>query len=213
MMSNQFNGFKDEDFNVFTIDGLDERMEALSNIIRPKFELLGNHFEQMLSVQTGDEMFTHIAKHARRTVNPPKDSWVAFANNKRGYKMMPHFQIGLWETHVFAWFAVIYEAPIKEAYGETLLKNTDKIMKEVPASFVWSKDHMKPEVLKHSELTKEDLEQLFARLINVKKAEILCGIQIPRDEAVKLSGQETIDKIENAFKKTNSLYLLSHQTV
>ena len=37
----------------------------------------------------------HVAKHARRSVNPPIDTWVAFAPNKRGYKMLPHFQIGL----------------------------------------------------------------------------------------------------------------------
>ncbi|MDX5476446.1 MAG: DUF1054 domain-containing protein, partial [Bacillaceae bacterium] len=113
----------------------------------------------------------------------------------------------------FAWFAVIYEAPIKEAYGETLLKNIDKIQKEIPSHFVWSKDHTKPDVLKHNDLEKEDLEQLFTRLANVKKAEILCGIQIPRDEAIKLSGQETIDKIEDAFKQLSSLYLFAHQAV
>ncbi len=213
IMSKEFNGFKEEDFNVFTIDGLDERMEALSQIVRPKFEQLSNHFEPMLSVQTGDEMFTHIAKHARRTVNPPKDSWVAFANNKRGYKMMPHFQIGLWETHVFVWFAVIYESPIKEAYGEVLLNNMDKIYKETPTNFVWSKDHTKPEVLTHGDLNKEDMNQLFTRLITVKKAEILCGIQIPKEEAVTLSGKETIEKMEQAFKQLSPLYSLAHQAV
>ena len=51
-----------------------------------------------------------MAKHARRTVNPPKDSWVAFAPYKRGYKSLPHFQIGLWRTHLFIVLVIIYEA-------------------------------------------------------------------------------------------------------
>lgn len=39
-----FNGFKKEDFDVFTIDGLEERMEALIATVRPKLEALGETF-------------------------------------------------------------------------------------------------------------------------------------------------------------------------
>ena len=92
--------FTEEDFSTFTIEGLDARMERLKDTVRPKLKALGEHFAPTLSALTGDEMFLHVAKHARSSVNPPDDSWVAFANNKRGYKKLPHFQIGLWETHV-----------------------------------------------------------------------------------------------------------------
>jgi uncharacterized protein YktB (UPF0637 family) len=212
MVAAKFEGFKNKDFQVFNIDGLDERMEALKTQIQPKFEQLGQHFAPSLAAMTGDEMHFHIAKHARRTVNPPKDSWVAFANNQRGYKMLPHFQIGLWETHVFVWFAVIYEAKIKGAFGEILLKDVKEIRKEVPSDYVWSKDHTKPEVIRQSEMTEEEHKELFDRLVNVKKAEILCGIQIPKEEAVKLSGNETIGRIEEAFQTLRPLYNLTKQT-
>lgn len=86
-----FSGFSQDDFNVFRIEGLDARMEAIKTTIRPKFEQLSNHFAPTLSSLCGDEMFVHIAKHARRTVNPPADTWVAFANSKRGYKKAPSF--------------------------------------------------------------------------------------------------------------------------
>lgn len=140
-----FSGFSQDDFNVFRIEGLDARMEAIKTTIRPKFEQLSNHFAPTLSSLCGDEMFVHIAKHARRTVNPPADTWVAFANSKRGYKKLPHFQIGLWETHVFVWFAVIYESPIKEQFGKLLKQNMEEIRQNIPDSFVWSKDHTKPD--------------------------------------------------------------------
>lgn len=78
--------FTEEDFNTFTIEGLDARMEVLKETVRPKLTALGEHFAPTLSALTGDEMFPHVAKHARRSVNPPADSWVAFANSKRGYK-------------------------------------------------------------------------------------------------------------------------------
>lgn len=69
--------FTADDFDVFKIDGLDPRMDALKERIQPKLQALGEHFSQKLSVMTGDEMHPHVEKHARRTVNPPNDTWVA----------------------------------------------------------------------------------------------------------------------------------------
>ncbi|MBT2637295.1 DUF1054 domain-containing protein [Bacillus sp. ISL-39] len=204
-----FSGFEQADFNVFKIDGLDERMEALKSQIRPKLEDLGQYFAPTLSSIAGDEMHYHVAKHARRTKNPPKDTWVAFASNSRGYKMLPHFQIGLWETHVFIWFAVIYEAPEKEAIGKKLEENIDSIYTSTPKDFYWLIDHMKPEATVHSKLSKEELLSMFKRLQTVKKAEILCGLNIPREEAVKLSGDEMLSKIELVFKEILPLYKLA----
>lgn len=204
-----FSGFTNEDFNVFTIDGLDARMETLKETIRPKLEALGEHFSPTLSTLVGEEMFFHVAKHARRSVNPPKDTWVAFANNKRGYKMVPHFQIGLWETHLFIWFAVIYEANGKEEFGKTLEKNIKKIDELIPAEFVWSMDHTKPEVIPNKGLSKDDLSSMFTRLQTVKKAEILCGITIDRNSAVEMTADQFIQKVDDTFKNLIPLYQLS----
>ncbi|RCO06314.1 DUF1054 family protein, partial [Bacilli bacterium] len=90
-------GFNKEDFETFHIDGLDSRMEAIQNRIQPKFQLIGSQLVDVLSAELGNEMFLHIAKHARRTVNPPQDTWLAIGNNKRGYKKHPHFQLGLFD--------------------------------------------------------------------------------------------------------------------
>ncbi len=108
-----------QDFDVFKIDGLEQRMEALTLNIRPKFHGLGEMFSNYLSINLGEEFFPHVAKHARRTVNPPKDSWVAFSPYKRGYKSLPHFQIGLWHNYLFIIVAIIYEAPQKNVNGKS----------------------------------------------------------------------------------------------
>lgn len=208
-----FNGFTQDDFHVFKVDGLDERMDALKTHIRPKLEELGQYFAPTLSSMVGDEMFYHVAKHARRTINPPKDTWVAFAPNKRGYKMMPHFQIGLWESHVFIWFAVIYEAPIKGDYSKTLLAHLNDITQQIPDTFVWSKDHMKPEVLPMNQMTDHDLKTLFERLGTVKKAEILCGRTISAEDAVSMSGEEWLALIDDSFRTLQPLYDLTKTKV
>jgi uncharacterized protein YktB (UPF0637 family) len=203
-----FHGFTEEDFNIFMIEGLEARMGKLISIVRPKLEFLGTHFSPTLSVLTGEEMFPHVAKHARRTINAPKDTWVAFANNKRGYKMLPHFQIGLWSTHLFVWFAIIYEAPAKAEYGQKLEKDIDKILKLIPENFVWAGDHMKPDAIPMHVMSKDDLLQLFKRLQTVKKAEVLCGIQIPKQQAVNMNGEQLLKVIENTFNTLIPLYTI-----
>lgn len=107
----RFTGFTDSDFETFQIEGLEERMEAIEDRIRPKFRTIGQELTDELSARLGSEMFLHIAKHARRTVNPPQDTWLAIAANKRGYKKHPHFQVGLFDDFVFVWLAFIYELP------------------------------------------------------------------------------------------------------
>lgn len=204
-----FTGFTQADFDVFRIGGLDERMTALKALIRPKLEYLGNHFSGELSVLAGNEMFPHVAKHARRTVNPPNDTWVAFADNKRGYKKHPHFQIGLWESHLFIWYAVIDEAPNKAAIGSLLETKIPYLRKNIPNEFLWSDDHRKPEATKMKDLSDEQLLHLFQRLQSVKKSEILCGVHLPREQAIQLNGPELVAFIHDVFVKLIPLYKLS----
>lgn len=204
-----FTGFTKNDFDVFLIDGLEARMEALKETVRPKLEDLGGYFAPFLSSLTDDEMFVHVAKHARRTINPPKDTWVAFSNNPRGYKMLPHFQIGMWNTHLFIWFAVIYEAPQKDTIAERFSKKLTKIYKETPKDFVWSVDHTKPETIGHSQLSKDELRALFDRLQNVKKAELLCGYTIDKEKVIQLGSDGLMQQIEDVFQKVAPLYRIS----
>ncbi|MFE8695339.1 YktB family protein [Cytobacillus sp. FJAT-53684] len=204
-----FTGFTNDDFDVFTVDGLEERMDALKTHIRPKLEQLSQYFTPMLSAEIGNELYPHVAKHARRTKNPPIDTWVAFSSNPRGYKMLPHFQIGLWETHVFVWFALIYEAPDKAAFGKTLETNLDQIYKQIPNHFVWSVDHMKPSAQKHGDLSKEELRAMFTRLQKVKKSEILCGINLSREEAIAITPEDFLKKCETVFKTLIPLYKMA----
>lgn len=191
-----------KDFDVFLIEGLDERMDALTNIVRPKFHALGDHFSSYFSAKTGDEFFTHVAKHARRTVNPPKDSWVAFAPYKRGYKALPHFQIGLWESHLFIVVGVIYEAPNKAEMAERLLQQQQLITK-LDNSFVLSGDHMSPKTVA---LTAETTESLLTRLRDVKKGEFLVGRHLTPAEASAMTEQQFIDFAEQTFEQLLPIY-------
>ncbi|MFD2617001.1 YktB family protein [Terrilactibacillus laevilacticus] len=201
-----FKGFEERDFNVFKIQGLEPRMAAIQNIIQPKFEQLADDITPFLSDITSDEIIPHIAKHARRTVNPPEDTWIAFANSRRGYKKHPHFQIGVWETHVFVWFAVIYESPIKVSFSNRLIDQIDDLYRHIPDNFSWSVDHTKPAVLHQGDMNKSQLQMMIERLGSIKKAELLCGMMLPKNEVIALSGEQFIKKCETTFRKLIPLY-------
>ncbi|MGH1050052.1 MULTISPECIES: YktB family protein [Bacillus cereus group] len=198
--------FQSADFAVFSVDGLERRMNAIKTHIQPKLETLGERFSHYLSDQTGEPFFYHVAKHARRKVNPPNDTWVAFSTNKRGYKMLPHFQIGLWGTHAFIYFGLIYECPQKEVAAHALLEHLIDLKTNIPNDFVWSIDHTKPDVLPHNTLEAKDLQKIIERLATVKKAELLVGIHIAPEEFSSMTNEQFQTKIESTIHSLLPLY-------
>lgn len=194
-----------KDFDVFTIDGLDNRMDALQQTIQPKFAVIGDRLSSYLSTYGKGEFFPHIAKHARRTVNPPKDSWVAFAPAKRGYKALPHFQVGLWGTHLFIILAVIYENPDKKGISERLSKHI-KTLTSLPEQYVVSGDHMKPDATFISKMDPKELEGLLERLKTVKKAELVIGRHFSIEETTSLTEDEFFSVAEETIHDLFPLY-------
>lgn len=196
--------WNEQDFEVFDTPGLEERMELLISRVRPKFEELGLNYAAFFSALTGEEFFPHVAKHMRRSVNPPNDSWVAFAPYKRGYKALPHFQIGLWKSHVFVILAVIYEAPGKNKMADLLLQS--EAVSALPDDFMLSGDHMKPEATPLREMSEADVQKLVVRLRDVKKGEFVIGRHLPREEAVKLTPDEFHQFVEDTFQELLPVY-------
>lgn len=201
-----FTGFTQEDFDTFQIEGLPERMEAIRSRIQPKFQAIGGIITDELTMVTGDEMFLHIAKHARRKVNPPKDTWLAISENKRGYKQHPHFQVGLFDDHLFIWLAFIYELPNKQQIAENLLSHFHDVENMIPADFVISQDHTKKDCLL---ATEADLENILVRFRDIKKAEFLAGRHIPSNDPILQDGEKLLAYIKETFDTLVPLYKIA----
>lgn len=204
-------GFNEADFAVFEIPGLEPRMTRLIEQIRPKLHAAGERFAPTLSTICGEEMFAHVAKHARRTVHPPKDTWVAWANQKRGYKALPHFQIGLWQTHIFIQFTIIYECRNKSIFARNLAANPGLLQTQLPKHYYWSLDHMKPDVHSLNELDDRTLETIVHKLEHQKNAEFLCGLQIQAGDPILADGDGLTTRIEHTFQTLLPLYRASFQ--
>ncbi len=204
----EFNGFTTDDFNIFHIEGLIPRKRAIEDRIQPKFKRIGDELTADLSAMIGSEMFLHIARHARRTVNPPDDTWLAIAGDKRGYKKHPHFQIGLWDDRVFIWLAFIYELPRKTEIASTFLEHMDEINQLRTDHFVISLDHTKKDA---TAIENMDLTSSLERFRDVKKAEFLVGKQLFPSNPLLGNGQEFIKFARKTFEQLLPLYQLSFQ--
>lgn len=202
----KFTGFTKEDFSIFSLPGLDERMTAIREQIQPKFRELGSYLTDELSTLVGNEMFLHIAKHARRKINPPNDTWLAIGPNKRGYKQYPHFQVGLFDDHVFIWLAYIYELPNKGQIAANLLTNLNQIYNNIDDDFYVSTNHMN----KGAQPIKEiNLEETLLRFKQVKKAEFLIGRSIGKDDTILKDGEAFVKLVVDTFKTVVPIYKMS----
>lgn len=197
--------FKPKDFKAFNVEGLDARMEALNEYIRPQLHELGEYFSDFFTSQTGETFYPHVAKHARRSVNPPKDTWVAFATSKRGYKMLPHFQIGMFEDQLFVMFGIMHEAKDKATRAK-VFERKFKAIQQLPDDYRVCLDHMKPDKPFIKDLTDDDLKEAIQRAINVKKGEFFIARAItPQDKRLK-SDKAFIALLEETFDQFLPFY-------
>lgn len=198
--------FTEEDFNVFTHDSLEKTMEELKQHARKKLEHLGDYFTDYLTEITGNTHYSHVAQHARRKVNPPIDSWVAFGTNKRGYKMLPHFQIGLFKDHAFCQYGIIYEAPAKSTAAELWNQQIEDILNLGDNYFI-TKNHMKPEKLFIKDLNEADVKKAIDRLSTVKSGELMIGKYYSPDDSALKSDEAFLEDLKETFNTLNQFYI------
>jgi uncharacterized protein YktB (UPF0637 family) len=186
MQMNQFTGFTALDFEGFALPALEERMAFIKAGPRPKLEALGQDLAPRLSALTGQPMYPITAKHLRRTVNPPNDTWVAWSASKSGYKMLPHYQVGMWETHAFIQAGVIYEAASRPLFAENLLANMDALQAALPPRFRWLEDSTQPTGILNADMTEADFRRMAEKLKTKKESDCMVGLAVDAAEAVRL---------------------------
>lgn len=202
----QFPGFTRHDFEIFSIPEFHERMFQIRTQIRPKLAMLGEDIAPGLTAIVGHPMYPHTASHARRRVNPPDDTWVAFARSPRGYKRYAHFEIGIDLSQVFIRFVV---KPEGEEDKRRLLdylrhEGPDALDLKDPEPVAWYRDdHGRGRELV-SRLPPERFEEIL-QLTAKKSHGFTLGISLPRDAAVVGSAQ-LVPKSLNALTHLAPLY-------
>src|SRR5215831_14238217 len=113
-------GFYRADFQVFLVEGFNERMAQLYATVRPKLMRLGDELAPSLARKLHLEFFPHVAKHARRTVNPPPETWAAFGPSPKGYTRFGFLALYISRVGIHARAVVKAEADQRPEIGRLL---------------------------------------------------------------------------------------------
>jgi len=199
------------DFKVFDVEGFTPRMGAIKSRIRPKLETLGKSLAPALARSLGGDTFAHVAKHARRTVNPPDDTWVAFAPDKRGYKKHCHFKVAVSRHCVRFLFEIGPEHADKKRWASAWKKNAGKLgpvlrrMKDL----AWFKnEHDETPASMLGEMTPEALADLGDEIVRRRDGQLVLGRVVDAGEAARWTDAQYRTAALETFRALVPLYRL-----
>lgn len=172
--------FDKNDFKVFDDMTLEGRLVLIKTNLDPKFEVFGSDLLKRLEEEYQQQFFMKIAKHQRRTKNPPPDTWLAINQDKKGYKKTPHLEFGLWPDRYFITFSLLADIRDRSSYYPILKKYQSTIITE---GWGVSNDHTSP-ILKPA----AEFEQIIAHYEKVKSSDLVIGYELTKDDLTVQQG-------------------------
>ena len=190
-------GFTREDFEVFGIPTFPERMQGIKERVRPKLTALGEDLRPALKRLANGDVFPHVAIHARRTVNPPPETWVAFGPSARGYKKYGYFGIVVSRAGIHTRIVVKDEAPDRQQMAKVLRDRADVLAKVFAKQTVSRYDrwnyHSLPELVKPT----ANFWQAVAEMLAKKTGGLDVGLGWSVDRAVRLTKTQVVKAFES----------------
>jgi uncharacterized protein YktB (UPF0637 family) len=204
-----FDGFTPEDFAIFEVPGFAARMPLLRAQIKPKLIALGAALVAPLSEALGETLYPHVAQHLRRTVNPPEETWVAFARAPRAYKPFIHLRVAISVDKVRIVVFVEDDADDKLPFAHNLKRNASPLadyLAHHPTIRAYDLLDADGEP-KHGHALDAELLRYFAeRLERVKGQHAAFGPRFAKSHRVVLSGPEFLAAALDAAITLKPLY-------
>ena len=198
--------FRKKEFDVFKVEGLEERMAAVRQLIQPIFQELDDYFVKELTPLVGEELIVHIAQHRRRTANAPDFTWSAMGGDKRGYKKYPHFTLGINENYIVMWLSFIDNPQNEKRMAQALLDNMAQF--DSLEGYVVNGDHT---VNNYHPIHEADLEAVLTRWRDVKKGEFQIGRVLVKGDPMLKSAKQARDYMLTTYQQLVPLYNLTRQ--
>jgi uncharacterized protein YktB (UPF0637 family) len=184
-----FAGFTTKDFQVFAIPDFPGRMAAIRGQIQPKLFALAEEIGPKLKQIVGSETFSHVARHMRRTVNPPDDTWVAFGPEKRGYKRAQHLKLAISRHCIRLLFEVGPEYADKAKWVRTWEREAGRLAVQLKkgSGLGWYKnEHDEEPAALLASLSSEEIERLGGELTRRKDGQLVFGRRLDQAEVLRL---------------------------
>jgi uncharacterized protein YktB (UPF0637 family) len=195
-------GFSSVDFEVFSVDGFNERMQQIYAHVRPKLIRLGEDLAPAIARRLHMEFFPHVAKHARRTVNPPPETWAAFGPSPKGYKRFGYLALCISGVGVHARAVVKPEADARPEMGRLLKTRGAQLAKAFNGTGVARYDKWNFREMPEEIAADADFFSALGQSLEKKSGGIDVGFGWKVSEALRLDRDEVID----AFRELEPLY-------
>ncbi len=195
-------GFSAADFHVFKVEGFNQRMAQLYATVRPKLLKLGDALAPEMARKLHFEFFPHVAKHARRTVNPPPETWCAFGPSAKGYKRYPYFGLCISSAGIHARVVVKSEADHRPEMAASLKRMGGQLSRALDGTMVSRYDNWTFNALPAGVRADGELWNQLAEALVKKTGGIDVGIGWPVREALRLDREEVLD----GFRELEPIY-------
>jgi uncharacterized protein YktB (UPF0637 family) len=195
-------GFTAVDFGVFKVEGFNERMQQIYVHVRPKLIRLGDELAPELARRLHMEFFPHVAKHARRTVNPPPETWAAFGPSPKGYKRYGYLALCISGAGLHARAVVKAEADNRPQMGEKIAARYAQLIKDFKGTKIAHYGKWDFTELPSAESASKELFASLAEALSKKTGAIDVGFGWNVGQAIKLERAELLD----AFRELEPLY-------
>ena len=199
------------DYRVFDVKGFHPRMGQIKARVRPKLETLGRSLAPAVARSVGGQTFAHVARHARRTVNPPDDTWVAFGPDARGYKKHCHFKVAVSRHCVRFLFEVGPEHADKKRWAAAWKKNAGKltpVLRRMKHLAWFKNEHDETPAAALADMTPDDLVALADEVVRRRDGQLVLGRTVSADEAARWTEAKYRAAALDTFRALAPLYRL-----
>jgi len=195
-------GFSRGDFEVFAIEGFSARMAKIYERIRPRLVRLGIELAPELSRTLHIEFFPHVAKHMRRTVNPPDETWAAFGPSPRGYKRYSYLALCISGAGIHARAVVKSEADRRPEMARLVKSKSADLEKSLRGTRIQQYKNWDFRRLPDATAAGRDFFEGLADALAKKTGGIDVGFGWPVRDALSVDRAEVLD----AFRELEPLY-------
>jgi uncharacterized protein YktB (UPF0637 family) len=195
-------GFTAVDFGVFKVEGFNERMQQIYEHVRPKLIRLGDELAPELARRLHMEFFPHVARHARRTVNPPPETWAAFGPSPKGYKRYGYLALCISGAGLHARAVVKAEADRRPEMGQNIAERCAQLIRDFKGTKIAHYAKWDFTECPSAEPAEKELFVSLAEALSKKTGGIDVGFGWNVKQAIKLDRAELLD----AFRELEPLY-------
>jgi uncharacterized protein YktB (UPF0637 family) len=195
-------GFLRRDFEVFAIEGFSARMAKIDELVNPRLTKLGNEMAPELSRTLQMEFFSHIAKHMRRTANPPAETWAAFGPSRAGYKRHQYLALCISAVGIHARAVVKADADNRIEVARAIKSKSAELEKSFRGTKIQQYDDWDCCELPRSNTAGAGFFDGLADALSKKNGGVDVGFGWPVRDALTLDRAEVLD----AFRELAPLY-------